>query len=398
MITGRDLIFISSVEWDFLWQVHQEIASKFAAAGNRVLYIENTGVRSPGIADAKRIGLRLRRWAGSLISRRLREVAPNLLVLSPLVMPPFGSRGGHLLNLRVFLSLIKRRVKRMGMRDPLIWTYLPTDTALDLIRLMKSPASMVVYYCGADFPLLATNRDACKASEDELIRSSDLVLATCAQLERKCQKLRPDVYRIPSLVDLSVFPLSANGSKASSTPARPVIGYVGGLHRYVDYDLLIAMAQARPEWSWVFAGAVNTNVERLLAQPNVTYLGQLPHANLAEHLRKFDVCLVPYLNSELTATVVPMKVNEYLAMGKPIVSSPLPAVVDFNQRHNALFIAPNECAPFLAAIEQALMTTTDHEAIERRRTIAALSDSQHQLDLISELIERRSTKLPASQN
>src|SRR5205814_10521418 len=99
MITGRDIVYISSIEWTFVWQVHQEVALRLARAGNRVLYIENMGVRSPGLKDASRILSRLKHWAGSFTTRGVREVAPNLYVCSPLVMPPFG-------------SLIRRRINR----------------------------------------------------------------------------------------------------------------------------------------------------------------------------------------------------------------------------------------------------------------------------------------------
>ena len=90
MITGRDILYISSIEWDFLWQAHQEIARRLAATGNRVLYVENTGVRSPGIKDAKRVVSRLRRSLHTLGRRGARQVAPNIFVYSPLVLPPFG--------------------------------------------------------------------------------------------------------------------------------------------------------------------------------------------------------------------------------------------------------------------------------------------------------------------
>src|SRR4051812_40590803 len=98
MITGRDIIFISSIDWNFLWQVHQEIALRFARAGNRVVYIENTGIRGPGLLDTRRVAQRLRRWASALRSSGVREVAENVYVISPLVFPPFGSKWARLLN------------------------------------------------------------------------------------------------------------------------------------------------------------------------------------------------------------------------------------------------------------------------------------------------------------
>ena len=78
MITGHDILYISSIEWDFLWQSHQEIVRRLAAAGNRVLYIENTGVRSPGLKDTKRVASRLSRWLKSLRSGGVRHVAENI--------------------------------------------------------------------------------------------------------------------------------------------------------------------------------------------------------------------------------------------------------------------------------------------------------------------------------
>jgi len=397
MITGRDIVFISSIEWDFLWQVHQEIASQLAAAGNRIFYVENTGVRRPRLADAKRVGHRLSRWSRSLLSRDVRQVSPNIFVLSPIVMPPFGPPVNRLLNRRLFLRLIKRTAARIGIRDPLIWTYLPTDTALDLIQILRTDASAVVYYCGADFALLTKRRGECRRTEDELIKLSDLIFATCDQLEQKCRRLNSNVHRIPALVDLKLFSLTASteddaaaGARriSSSTAARrPVIGYAGGLHRHMDYDLLVAMAQARPDWSWVFVGSRNTDVRALLAQPNVTLLGQRPHDELVEYLRTFDVCIVPYLNTDITATVVPMKINEYLAMGKPVVATALPAICVFNDQHKVISIASNECASFLAAIESALNAPNSREAINHRREVAQLGDSRAFLDSIGSRIQ-----------
>src|SRR2546423_11672032 len=121
MITGRDIVFISSIDWSYLWQVHQEIALRFAQAGNRVIYIENTGVRSPGLSDAGRILLRLKSWAKSLRSRGLRQVAPNIYVISPLMFPPFSSAAGQLTNKFLFAPFVKRILKRFDVRDPILW-------------------------------------------------------------------------------------------------------------------------------------------------------------------------------------------------------------------------------------------------------------------------------------
>src|SRR5438067_5084090 len=350
MLSGRDIIYISSIEWTFLWQVHQEIALRLARAGNRVLYIENTGVRSPGIKDAGRIIARLKHWATSLRSRGVREVAPGVFVCSPLVLPPFGSPLRRAINRSVFLPAIKRAARRLGIRDPLIWTYLPTDIALDVINQMRTPRSLIVYYCVADFAQLSTDASRLAEAEVSILKNSDLVLSNCEELATHCARWSDDdVHVFPPGVDLDSFPLESSDETVADHDLdqiarlpQPLIGYVGGLHRYVDIDLIVSMARARPEWSWVFVGPFQVSVEKLLDEPNIHLLGPKPHNRLVNFIRSFDVCIVPYLRTIYTNTVVPVKINEYLAVGKPVVATNLPTISEFNRRHSVLITAENQ--------------------------------------------------------
>jgi glycosyltransferase involved in cell wall biosynthesis len=408
MITQQDIIFISSIDWGFLWQGHQEIASRFARAGNRVLYVENTGVRSPGLADVGRISERLRKWARALLSGGVREVAPNIYVCSPLVLPPFGSRWQRLLNRRILLLMVRRAARRLGLRDPLLWTFLPTDTALDLIQLVRTPRSVVVYYCAADFEQLTPRRRELQQSEKALIEASDVVFAQEPELAARAARWNENVHVFPCGVNLDAFPLNGHanvdGSAETSDDAsgvqllqslpRPVIGYVGGLHRHVDYGMLSEMAHACPQWSWVFIGAIQTSVAGLAALPNVYLLGQQRHDSLVRYIRQFDVCIVPYINSHFTATVVPTKINEYLAVGKPVVSTELPAVRTFNAQHDIIQTSA-EPKDFLRAIERALELGTDEAAIARGRKVAELGNWDFRLEAMSQFVE---TKLSARQN
>src|SRR5207253_2535737 len=143
MISGLDVICISSIEWDFNWQGHQEIAWRLAQARNRVLYIENMGVRTPGFHDAKRVVLRAGNWLRSLPGG-VREISPNLHVCSPIVLPPFGSKVRQHLNRRLLLPLIRQAVKRLQFDPDVILTYLPTDTVTALIDLLRKPRGLSV--------------------------------------------------------------------------------------------------------------------------------------------------------------------------------------------------------------------------------------------------------------
>jgi len=406
MITGRDVVYISSIDWDNLWQGPQEIARRLAQAGNRVLYIENTGIRSPGLRDADRVARRLKQWTRSWRSLGVRQAAPNLYVSSPLVLPPFGSNFRRQLNRRYLLPLIERTMRSLGMRDPLLWTYLPTDTALELINALRTPQSVIVYYYVDNFSVLTPYTQQLKQAEQDLMRLSDLIFTTCVGLAAHCTPWNGKVHIIPYGVNLDAFPLeetlyggngASHNSQGASPGAKPdallrsvkspVIGYVGGLHRHVDFDLLTVMAYARPQWSWVYVGSVQTlNGGKLAELPNVHFVGAQPHPKLASYIRDFDVCIVPYVNSPYTQTVVPTKINEYLAVGKPVVSTALPAVSDFNEQHQVLLTTDNQPEDFLRAIEFALQSPNNAAAVARRREVASLSDWQARVEMMSQLI------------
>jgi glycosyltransferase involved in cell wall biosynthesis len=402
VIKGQNIIFISSIEWDFLWQGHQEIAIRFARAGNRILYVENMGVRSPGLKDAARVFTRLKRWGKSLKTGGVREVAPNIYVCSPLIMPPFASRLHRTLNRRLLLPLIARTARKLNMKEALLWTYLPTDTALDLINHLRQRATAVVYYCIADFVHLTPHKEKLLVSERGIVETSDVVFAQGPELAERCARWNESVHIFPFGVNLDAFPLEPLNDEGapvnnSSAPAavqhlnRPVIGYIGGMHKHVDFQMLAELARMRPEWSWVFVGAIQTDVGGLSGLPNVHLLGQFPHNELARYIQSFDVCIVPYVESEFTATVVPTKINEYLAAGKPVVSTSIPAVADFNRRHNIMLTAPARADEFLEAIEAALQLPNDEDTRVRRREVATLGSWDTRLEAMSELIERKLT-------
>lgn len=393
MINGRDFIFISSIEWGFLWQGHQEIASRLAAAGNRILYIENMGIRAPGLGDAGRIAGRLQNWAKARRSKGVRQVAPNIYVCSPIVVPPFGSKLRTTLNRRFFLPALKRAARKLGFRDPIIWTYLPTDAGADLIRMLSTPRSLVVYHWVADFSQLTPQVERLRASERDVLSLSDLVLASCSQLAESATQFNDHVYLTTHGVNLAAFPFADPQADQGPVPVElqnlqhPLIGYVGGIHRHFDQNLVRQIALQRPDWTWVMIGSVQVPIDQLKDIPNIKILGAKPHNELAGFMRHFDVCTVPYANTDSTATVVPTKLNEYLAVGRPVVATDLPTIQEFNAEHQVLNVAAAEPESFTAALEAALATSDDPQLARQRRELAEKADWGLQLQRISQLIE-----------
>src|SRR5258706_7635479 len=410
MLAGRDIILISSIEWDFNWQGHQEIATRLARAGNRVLYVENMGVRSPGLHDLGRVARRFSHWAGSVFDGGVRQISANLYVCSPLILPPFGSSIRHQLNRRLLLPLILRAVRSLRFDPDIIWTFLPTDTVAALVRMLSKPRGVVVYYCIADFAELSQRRTEILKSERAIIEMSDLIFAQGPQLAEHCSRSGKKAEIFPFGVNLNRFTKEnsqTNGSsvekpttagKAVSASAfmsvlpRPVIGYVGGIHRFFDLEMLAAMARARPDWSWVLVGPLvgplPVSPRELKQIPNVHLAGPKAHEDLPDYISGFDVGIVPYLFNDYTATVVPTKINEYLAMGKPVVSTDLPEVKTFNDKHGVIITSPNSPAEFVASIERALLSPGEDAVINRRLTVAAFNDWEGRFERMSHFIER----------
>jgi len=282
----------------------------------------------------------------------------------------------------------------MGVRDPVLWTHLPTDTAIDIIRTHRTDRSVVVYYNCADFSYLAPKAKRLEKSEQELVRLSDIVFATCSEMADRLSSDTRTAQVFPPGVDMAAFPEEPGTETGDrfdplslSMLPQPIIGYVGGLHRLVDYDLVATLAKARPSWSWVFLGTHQVSVEKLEGVANIHLFGEQPHEQLAGHMRFFDVCIVPYLNTREMTTVVPTKINEYLAVGKAIVSTNLPTVCDFNAKYQVLVTSIPSAPDFLRSIEMQLNVAHDPALKKRRREVAARADWEMQIEEMSRLIE-----------
>src|SRR5206468_6830450 len=290
----RDIICISTIDWDFIWQGHQEIMATLASRGHRVLFIENIGVRPPGLRDLPRLKSRVRNWARG--TKGFRSERPNLTVYSPLVLPFPYSRIAQVVNRWLMSRVLRRWMHASGFGRPIVWTFLPTPTARDLIRAVD--AELVVYYCIDD--LASSSRPARRIvdSESRLLREADLVFVTSEQLLERARQFRTQVDIFPFGVNIERF------ERARDLPGempgdvrdlkRPIVGYIGGLHQWVDQTLVADVAARLPEATFAFVGPVQEDVSLLERLPNVRLLGAKAHAELPGYLKVFDVGIVPY--------------------------------------------------------------------------------------------------------
>ena len=367
MTRRHDIICISSIDWDFIWQGHQEIMSRLAADGHRVLYVENTGVRPARIRDAGRIRARLMNWWRG--TKGFRELRPNLFVLSPLILPLPYSRVARWINRQILMRSLSRWMKATQFSRPVVWTFLPTPLALDLIQQLEPVAT--VYHCVDEFSTSSAEARRILASEEALFASADLVFVTSEQLRVRASRHSQRVHLFPSGVSVEAFSQPPTGELPTELRglSRPIVGYVGGLHQWVDQELIAATAAMLPHASFVMIGPEQVDLSVLRQHANIHLLGQRPHAELVNYLAGVDVTLVPYRIADYTANVYPAKMNEYLAMGKPVIATDLAEVRRFNQDHGDIIRVVNDAAGMAASIQE-LAPLAGPETIERRRAVA----------------------------
>ena len=354
MITGRDIVCISSVDWDFHWQIHHEIMSTLAANGNRVLFIENTGVRPPGVSDMSRMRQRIRNWWRS--TKGFRAERENLFVYSPLFLPLPYSALARWINRVLLFRPLRRWMAATGFRRPIAWTFLPTPTARDLIHAVDP--SLTIYYCADDFSASSHAARRIVRSEEALLAEADLVFVTSEKLAERARRQSARVHRFPAGVDVDEF--ARVRAQPDGVPAdlaalgHPVAGYIGALHVWLDQELVAAVAQRMPDVTFALVGPVHSDTSRLTACPNVRLLGARPHTEVPAYIKGFDVGLVPYRVSEYTASVYPVKLNEYLAMGVAVVATDLPEIRRFNADHGGILSVASDAAGFEHGIRSAL--------------------------------------------
>lgn len=372
-LRGRTVVCLSTIDWGFLWQGHQEIMSRLAAAENRVVFVENTGVRTVRPSDLGRVVRHLWRWLGQTAGAG-RAPLPRITLVAPLLLPFPRSRVALAVNERFLLPRLARAITTHGDRDPIIFSYLPTRNALRLINLVRGPRSVVVYYCVADFLELSDLGPAIVETERSLARMADLVFVQGPELGRRLAGLNPRIHEFRAGVNMDVFDPRSAGPPPAEVAAlpRPVIGYSGGIHRHVDFALLREIARAFPHGSLVLVGPMQVDPGPLRDEPNVRFLGVRTQRDLAPIVGAFDVGIVPYVRSDYTETVYPTKLFEYLAMGRPVVATALPEVRKLALPRSALRVADGPAA-FIAAIAEALADPTE-DAEAARRSLAATRD------------------------
>jgi glycosyltransferase involved in cell wall biosynthesis len=392
LLQGASIVCLSSIDWSFNRQIPQEVALALAKGGNRVLFVENTGVRRAVLRDAPRLWSRFQNWWRA--RGGVERVAGGIDVFAPLLLPFPYSRAAVYLNTRVLVRAVRAWLGD-GRRPLIVITFLPTPLARSVIGALD-PA-LVVYYCLDSLAESSPGARRVVHSERRLLTEVDLVLVTSGVLYKMAAEVTSRVDLLVSGVRVEEFERARRSRtevhKAFASRSRPVVGYIGSLRSATDLALLASAAELAPDLEFVLAGPRFVDVTPLATRPNVRLLGAIPHEDVMKYMVRFDAGVLPYLINQFTAGIMPVKLKEYLAAGLPVVATPLPEVRRFAEQHPGLVRFAGNPQEFVAALRIALSDSAP-EAVERRVAVAREYDWSGQMARMTQLIEQALARPP----
>jgi glycosyltransferase involved in cell wall biosynthesis len=332
------------------------------ARRHTVYYVECPGWRAPrgSARDLKKVFVKLWRFL-----RGTREVEghPGLRLRTLFQVPFHRFRLVRWLNRVIVKTTLRLMMWRHGVRRPVTWFHVPHVPYL--VGALGERLS--VYYCIDDYAAYpGVNPEVVQAMDEETTRRADLVfIASDTLLERK-RDLNPETRVSPHGVDIQHFGKALDGR--TRVPADiasltgPVIGFFGLLERFIDLDLIDYLAAQRPGWNFVLLGRVAVPECELPRRPNVHFLGRRPYEELPAYGKRFDAAVIPYRAGDWSYHANPIKLREYLAMGKPVVAVDTPQMRQFAD----VVTVARDREEFLAGLDAALASPPTPADTERR--------------------------------
>jgi UDP-galactopyranose mutase len=328
-----DLICLSHLRWDFVWQRPQHLMSRFAR-DRRVFFVEEPIFEptEPRLEVSERKG-------------GIHVAVPHL---------PYGLSPEQVEAAQG--ELLRELLEQHEITEYVLWYYTPM--AIPFTEGLEPLG--VVYDCMDELSLFRGAPRELLDRESKLLAAADLVFTGGQSLYEAKRERHPRVHPFPSSIEAEHFRQAREACPEPADQAalpRPRMGYFGVIDERLDLDLIAAVADARPDWQIVMVGpVVKIDPESLPRRANLHYLGMKGYADLPLYLSGWDVALMPFAQNESTRFISPTKTPEYLAGGRPVVSTPVRDVVKPYGEEGLVEIADAANTPeeFVAAIERAL--------------------------------------------
>ncbi len=331
MSSEYDLVCLSHLRWDFVYQRPQHLISRFTPQ-HRVFFVEEP------VFDSDTPWLDVTPRPGDM-----------KVLVAHLPWGPTEAEHGQM-----YRKLLDEFMAENAISDYVLWYYTPMMVSWTDTLTPKA----VVFDVMDELSAFADAHSELLGREEKLLKKADLVFAGGRSLYEGKKDRHPNVYFFPSSVDIAHF---AKARQSPPEPAdqkdipRPRFGFFGVLDERIDWGLLAAVADLKPDWQWIMVGPVSGKIpgSALPRRPNIHYPGGKDYAELPNYLAGWDVAIMPFAINDATRFISPTKTPEYLAGGKPVVSTP---VLDVIRQYGQSGLAQIAATPegFVAACESAL--------------------------------------------
>lgn len=348
------IIIISFIEWQGAFQRPQHLAQQLANMGFKVFYFS--------LLRIHRV-LQSPEW---LRFHKGKSESPNLTVVTPLSFP-LDARFSFFraINNAILLHFIHRFCRKNS--PPHVIVNAPFFNSVVFRMEYKC-----LLYDIMDELTTGRKENQLKAEETRLIKKADVITSGSMSVAELKKKIRPDITFISCGVDYEHFASAMSESVTApediSHIPHPIAGYFGAINERVDYNLISELAKQLPDINFVFIGPISVNLSSLLRYGNVFFLGWRAYQSLPAYLKAFCVAIVPYRLSEGVEFVNPVKVLEYLAGGKPVVST---AIADVERFYGDIVFIARDAREFASAIKRLIdRPELAKDRIERGKQIA----------------------------
>jgi len=379
-LKSNDFIITGLQTWDIPIGSNAIDIAKEIAKNNRVLYV-NSPLDMMTMYRNKKTAENIHRLeVVRKIKNPIRKISENLWVLDfPFsVWSVNGFPDGPVFDLfnrrnnRRIFNYVKKVAAELGFENPV--HFIDNDIYRSFYAKEILKPSLSVYYRRDNLQPFAYWKKHVARLEPALIGKSDLVVCNSPELADFSRQFNQKSYDVGQGVDLSAydpdikFPLPP---ELASVPG-PIIGYIGDINSLrLDPDLIYELAKARPQYSFVMTGREDKvfAAHALHSLKNVHFTGSIPKDRVPEFMAAFQVCLNPQLINEITIGNYPRKVDEYLAMGKPVVATTTNTMQLFKEH---VYLCKN-AGQYMVAVDKAL--TEDNEQLRQQRIAFARSHS-----------------------
>lgn len=390
MLESDSVVCFGPSDW---WHMNPSCCThimRHLSRSNKVLYINPVSSDMLGIHSRKGLAARILRKLKSVL-KFYRRIDKNLAIVSPVFVPLQGIPIIDWLN-NVFLKFQLNAIMLfLRIKRPLLWV--ENIRAADLIQNMKW--RLVVYHVSDRFEECpyTKNKDKLRERESIVTQNSDLIICVSKELFEHKKNAGAMVRYLPHGVDFKKFRNASQ--KKCRFPGladcdKPIVGYFGTLTAQNDIELLEYCAREMPTATFAFAGQITGgDYEALAGMSNVVFLGKVPYEDIPSLCAAFDVCILPWRINKWIENCNPLKLFEYMASGKPIVSVPICEVKD---RHSDIVAVAETKEQFCRAIENELNSDTEQRKHLRIETARRHDWDNHILQLSNIITDAISNK------